>query len=313
MALVRGQKEKRTKGVGGERMSVHEHVEPFIVGSKQELRDKLADVLPRSEKALERAKVHRTPGSFLLEFAQGDIPWSEIVKRAEKGAACIDERIFGLVERAVTSHEGCGAAGLVHGLLKSSAEVRARFISNGIFTKQEIDNLLKMPSDETGKAWAKKLAKAVGLPYYHLGVDHGHHYAGVAVLDAVGKLRSVTKGGEGDKPYVVTVLKPAGEIDTKTSYRIAIQNGILAYKISRGGHSVIPGYEEKTGQSTKFRIAVVHDDRLDVKAFDAQRKLIEQEMVAAGQIDVDDLRRYDFTFVDHTALRSQARTSSSRR
>jgi hypothetical protein len=217
----------------------------------------------------EEPQAFRSPGTFLAEFVFNGLDFKQIVnflksdQAPEYCAGCMDERvILKKGGRYVTSHEGCGAAGLVFAAIKADPKLFSRLAQ--VVGEAPLRQALEAGNqDEVGILWSMALAEAVGADYAHLPVDHGHHYTTMAVLDAGGCFLGNTPGKVGERSFVISNTEFLGNSDRQTAYDLMIQYGFLALQIARGSHSTLSG---KTAEYP-FTLVVTRDGDFDQALF----------------------------------------------
>lgn len=252
----------------------------------------------------DRPEVFRTPGSFLAEFVFNGLKFATIVDfirsnpQAMTGIGCMDERIKAMYrgnQPLVTSHDGCGAAGLVMKVAQDDPKVRVKLAA--VIGTAELDTALATNnSDEIGKLWSKSLAKAAGADYAHLGVDHDHHYATMAVIDAAGCFLGETPGKVGERTFIVSNTEFLGNKDRGGAYQLMIQYGFLALEIARGGHSTLHGKTEEY----PFTIVVTRDESFKQNLFESVLRRFLAEKLASGT-DYAELN-YHLEYLDEAQL-----------
>jgi fructose-specific component phosphotransferase system IIB-like protein len=204
---------------------------------------------------------HQNPGSFIHNFAIGQLTEAQIVKIAEK---------FDVF----TSHEGCGAVGLVHAAVLKDPTVRSRF--DAFLGKDLMDRVMSGESkDALGQAFSAKIAELAGAEYRHLPVERveGHHSAGVAILDFANAFHGPNMEGAGAYVIDSTIDVLRDEFTLQAAVSEAVTYGPLAEVIAHGDHSHVPA--EKI-----FTLLIVSDE----EDADLGRKVeVEVQKVIAAQ------------------------------
>lgn len=257
---------------------VHHEVESVHYENEAERLDYLRRIYAPHKEA---PQAFRSPGTFLAEFVFNGLDFQQIVDFLKSNpaesycAGCMDERVkLKRGGRFITSHVGCGAAGLVFEAVKADPKSRSRLAA--VVGEEPLRQALETGNkDEVGILWSMALAEAVGADYAHLSVDHAHHYTTMAVLDAGGCFLGDTPGKVGERSFIISNSEVLGNGDKQTAYDLMIQYGFLALQIARGGHSTLAG---KTSEYP-FTLVVTRDESFDealfkdrVKAFVAAQK-----------------------------------------
>lgn len=256
----------------------------------------------------EAPEAFRSPGTFLAEFVFNGLNFSQIVDFLKSNpsksycACCMDERVvMKKGGKFITSHRGCGAAGLVYGALKSSPESFERVAKvleeTGTATRRQLQEVLDGDNkDQVGVLWARALATAVGAEYAHLDIDHAHHYTTMAVIDAGGCFLGDTPGELGERSFIVSNSEILGNQDKRSAYELMIQYGFLALNIARGDHSTLYGKDDEF----PFTIVVTRDEKFDQALFDQVLEKFLMDKKASGT-DYAKLN-YLLEFVDESIL-----------
>lgn len=230
-----------------------------------------------------RLQIFRTPGSFLLECALGLLSWDEILQMVTShpesvcSTECIDERVEHVNRQEyslpiITSHDGCGAAGVVANLLQSDKVVVERLrLALG---EEQVANLLQQlqngaSSDTVGRTWSQALAAAANekagkdiLTHEHIGVDHDHHYASMTIVDVAGEFMGNTAGQPGERPFVISNPVYMGLDDGTRAMQIMAEWAVLTLQIAWGNHSEIAGQT-----NLPYQLVVVTPAGFDQQAF----------------------------------------------
>lgn len=171
--------------------------------------------------------VHQNPGSFIHNFARGQLTVKQVVDIASQ---------FDIF----TSHQGCGAVALVHAAVQADPAVRARF--DAFLGKELMDQVMADPDkDRLGKEFSAKIADLAGVDYAHLAVDRidGHHSAAIAILDFAEAFHGPDMQAAG--AYVIDSTRDVlPEFSVELAIQEAVTYGPLAEVIAHGSHSHVP-------------------------------------------------------------------------
>ncbi len=275
----------------GEVMTAHhDHPESKIYSEKDEILAYLAEHYNPSSQ-----EVYRSPGSFGHEYLSGVMELDQLVqslveahKKGTLCTCCMDERVNVPKSKddslIITSHKGCGAAGIMADMVKSDKNIRARFekavsiLRDGQTTEliaqletAEVSKdsvAISNAKDAFGLAWAAALAQHVNnadgrAKSDHIDVDAGHHYADMTVVDAAHVMQVDTVGEPGERAFFVS--NPEGFIQgesVQAAYDSMVLYAKLSLNIARGSHSSLP-------PESQFVITVVRDDKFNQEAWDA--------------------------------------------
>lgn len=189
--------------------------------------------------------VHQNPGSFIHNFAIGQVSTEQVVEIAEK---------FDIF----TSHAGCGAVGLVFDHIAGDVGARGRF--EVLLGAEKVAQILQNPSDKDalGKAYSAEIAKRAKTMYHHLPVDrveangHAGHSAAIAIIDLANAFHGPDMQGAG--AYVIdSTADVLPSFSAENALTEAITYGPLAEVIGHGGHSHVP-------KDQIFTLLVVSDE-----------------------------------------------------
>ncbi|MFA5855227.1 MAG: hypothetical protein WC846_03010 [Candidatus Gracilibacteria bacterium] len=170
---------------------------------------------------------------------------SILTKGGLKDRAALDAAIVAIVDNlkdagltTITSHDECGAAGLVWGLLSQG-------FKDEMGWKEAVD---------LAKWFSSEVANRLELKYEHIGVERPHFHIALGVLvDLVGGLNP--DGVEGaPEMFTVSACDNAEE---------GVSQTVLAAKIATGGH----GYGEKITEAEPFRVVIATKAGTDNSAF----------------------------------------------
>jgi len=209
-----------------------------------------------------RPELFRTPGTFLLEYAVGLLELDDILQMVNdhpevmSSTECMDERVIHAhpTDKIVlSSHDSCGAAGVVAGLLTSEEQTKNEAVSRleKVLGGQVVHKLIEdlkhgASSDILGKVWSEALValanKSAGTDRFvheHLPVDHNHHYASLSVIDAAGEFMAPTPGNPGERPFIVSNPEFLGYQNKEQAFKIMAEWAVLSLAIAWGGHSEI--------------------------------------------------------------------------
>lgn len=275
----------------GEHMS-HGEIHPEVVQSHEQLVAYLQRSLEQSHAG--SPEVHRDAGSLILAYALGLLTLDEVKELARRfDWACMDDRLqlTSMDSGVFSSHQGCGAAGLVFKLLTDPTRPQIRERMEKLLGEPEVETILATGnSDKLGEAFSQKLANEVGKKHVHHDVDDAHHHTGVAVLDMTGRLfASDTSGEKGKRPFV---------IDAKAN--IAALWGWLAAFIARGDHSILD-------KQAQFTVAVVCNHDFDRVAFQKTWIDAQAQLLKLTGADMTKSEKIVLEFVDQSELVSEKR------
>lgn len=295
---------KEIKGTMSEEHESMNHVESKIYQEKGEILQYLSEHYKPG--ALE---TYRSPGTFGHEYLIGKMEIGQLVdslvdasKKGLKCVCCMDERVASPHETSgmvLTSHEGCGAAGIMAGQVMDAKnpQFRERFeavvgvdttatlieafsaAQTGPQATQEM--LIGKAKDAFGAAWSAALTKLVeeagvtNVSHEHIGVDAHHHYANMTVVDTARVMQVDTKGHVGERAFFVG--NPEGLVQNESvddAYDSMVMYAKLSVVIARGGHSSLP-------KDKPFVITVVKGSDFNQEAFD---KAWKSSAVLQGEI-----------------------------
>jgi hypothetical protein len=270
----------------GEHMS-HSDIHPEVIQSSEQLVAYLRRAL--EGKTDGSPEVHRDAGSLVLSYALGLLSIDEVRDLARRfDWACMDDRLSLNSQESgvISSHKGCGAAGLVFKLLADATRPQIR---------KQMEEYLGVPavaaliaggnSDKLGEAFSQRLAGEVGKKWAGHDVDDAHHHAAVAVLDMTGQVfASATPGEKGQRPFV---------IDAQAN--IAALWGWLAAFIARGDHSILD-------KEAQFTVAVVGDQNFDRDAFQKTWIDAQAQLLKLTGADMTQSEKIVLMFVDRSEL-----------
>jgi len=217
----------------------------------------------------------RNPGSFILDFANGSMDLAAIKEHVEKSGITV-----------ITSHDGCGAAGLVYGMMTNDKKVSAKildFLNDGESAKigfAHIEN-----SDHLGKLWSNKLARVCGLDYDHLEIDAPEHYASMALVDLAGLFKGNTlkSGAFIAHQYSMGVLSQEVVIDH------LVDHAVLSENIARGKHSVLKP------EDTFWIPIVINEDQVDMANDIKERILNSGKLSAQDKTQIEIITASEFS------------------
>lgn len=226
-----------------------------------------------------RPEVFRTPGTFLLEVATGLLTVNQVLEMVTShpnaicSAECMDERVNHAAKNGkhvLTSHDGCGAAEVVAGLItpESKTYSKAAYDRMSAFLGDSFPPLVQQlqegkPADLVGQVWSKALVekanayaqshgKSAQFEYQHLSVDHDHHYASMSVVDAAGEFMAKTPGDVGDRLFFISNPESLNLASKEQAYKVMAEWAVLSIAIAWGGHSAI-----KDRNDIEYQVVVV--------------------------------------------------------
>jgi hypothetical protein len=278
-----GQQEQETYAHQGHMDHAHHHIK---IETYENEADRLAhlakiyaEIHQSGEYSASRPEVFRTPGTFLLEVATGLLTVNQVLEMVTShpdaicSAECMDERMNHAAKdgkHVLTSHDGCGAAGVVAGLINKEAPTynQVSYDRMAAFLGEALPSLVQqlqkgMSADLVGQVWSKALVekanayaqsqgKDAQFEYKHLSVDHDHHYASMSVVDAAGEFMAPTPGKVGDRPFIISNPDHLKLENKEQSYKIMAEWAVLSIVIAWGVHSAI-----KDRNDIEYQVVVV--------------------------------------------------------
>lgn len=268
-------------------------------------------LLEQLNEAVSNVHVRRSAGTYIHDFAMGLLSYEGVLQvfidNPETVHICIDEHCTKPDYAAgvgVTSHAGCGAAAVVHGMMVSGSDagrMQALFGEAGDLAGKVRSGVVT--PDALGQLWSQKLvadlrARGVDAVHTHLGVEryalaahddeagqeeshepHLIHSATAAVISVrPDQQENFVSGMPGEKPFMVSNLR-SGE-SSPMALQVMAKEAVLAAMIAFGGHGILHSYSEK-----KFALLVTQAD----EAF--PRSAFEEQIAAfCAQFGVDQSR-----------------------
>lgn len=201
-------------------------------------------------------EVRRTAGTYIHDYAMGLMSYDDVLQvltdNPDTAHICIDEHCThptaepGAV--VVSSHAGCGAAAVVHGMIASGADAGRMAGVLGQEMAEQVKSGALAP-DQLGQLWSQKLvsdlqARSVNAVHQHLDVvryahhDHKIHSATGAVVSLEpSKQANYVTGAPEEQLFMVTNLRP-GEVSDQ-ALAIMAKEAVLAAKIAFGDHGIL--------------------------------------------------------------------------